>query len=175
MNQKIKGMMEWLEAVLIAIAVALCVLLFLVRIVVVDGNSMNPTLQNGEKLMISSLFYSIDRGDVVIIRRENDEPLIKRVIATQGETIDIDFETGEVKVDQKVLKEPYIKELISHTGEGEQDYPLTVPEGYIFVMGDNRNDSLDSRFEEVGLISTEDIFGEVLFRLSPIDRVGFIS
>ena len=111
----------------------------------------------------------------MIIHRENDEPLIKRVIATQGETIDIDFETGEVKVDQKVLKEPYIKELISHTGEGEQDYPLTVPEGYIFVMGDNRNDSMDSRFEEVGLISTEDIFGEVLFRLSPIDRVGFIS
>ena len=175
MNRKMRGLMEWLEAILIAIAVALCILLFLVRVVVVDGESMNPTLQNGEKLMISSLFYSIDRGDVVIIRRGDGEPLIKRVIAIEGETIDIDFETGEVRIDQKVLEEPYIKEAISHTGEGEQDYPLEIPEGYVFVMGDNRNNSLDSRFEEVGLISTEDIFGEVLFRASPFDRFGSIS
>lgn len=175
MPEKLRELLEWLETVLIAVAVTFCILLFMVRVVMVDGNSMNPTLENGEKLLISSLFYSIDRGDIVIVRRESGEPLIKRVIATEGETIEIDFETGEVKVDQQVLDEPYIKEPILHSGEGQQDYPLTIPEGYLFVMGDNRNDSLDSRYQEVGLISEEDIFGEVLLRVSPIGKFGLVD
>ena len=105
--------------------------------------------------------------------REEGRNLIKRIIAVSGQTIDIDFETGEVTVDGEVLDEPYILER-THLDEGTE-FPLTVPEGEVFVMGDNRNASRDSRSLSVGTVKEEYIVGRVLFRFFPFDRFGTVS
>ena len=138
---------------------------------------MLPTLCNGERLVISNLFYEPAPGDIVVLcgeaDREEGRNLIKRIIAVGGQTIDIDFETGEVTVDGEVLDEPYILER-THLDEGTE-FPLTVPEGEVFVMGDNRNGSRDSRSLSVGTVKEEYIVGRVLFRFFPFDRFGTVS
>ena len=138
---------------------------------------MIPTLQNGERLVISNLFYEPTAEDIVVLcgeaDREEGKNLIKRIIATEGQTIDIDFEAGEVYVDGQKLDEPYILEP-TYLDEGTE-FPLTVPEGEIFVMGDNRNGSRDSRSLTVGTVKEEYIVGRVLFRFFPFDRFGKIS
>ena len=138
---------------------------------------MMPTLQNGERLVISNLFYEPTAGDIVVLcgeaDREEGKNLIKRIIATEGQIIDIDFEAGEVYVDGQKLDEPYILEQ-TYLDEGTE-FPLTVPEGEIFVMGDNRNGSRDSRSLTVGTVKEEYIVGRVLFRFFPFDRFGKIS
>ena len=102
-----------------------------------------------------------------------EEPIVKRVIATEGQTVDIDFDTGEVSVDSKVLDEPYIS-TPTQRDEGVS-FPVTVPEGMAFVMGDNRMNSTDSRSEKIGMIDTRYILGKAVFRIYPFDRIGFIS
>ena len=143
---------EWLDSFVFAIILILIVFVFAVRVVGVDGESMNPTLNDGDWLTVSAITPNIERGDIVVITQPNtlNEPLIKRVIAVGGDTVDIDFNTGEVFINGEVIDEPYIKAPTVSRGDFSQ--PIRIPEGYLFVMGDNRNNSLDSRFNSIGVI-----------------------
>lgn len=133
---------------------------------------MNPTLLNADKLIVSDVFYKPKQGDIVIFRKDDykSEALVKRVIATEGQTIDIDFDRGRVYVDGELLDEPYIAELTKNQldFQGAQ----TVPEGCVFVMGDNRNASSDSRRASIGMVDERLIVGKVLFKIFPLDRIG---
>lgn len=150
--------MEICESVITSVFVVLLLFTFVARPVTVDGRSMVPTLNDKDKLIMSTFLYTPKAGDIVIIENEHsyvyeagttniveggslDKRLIKRVIAVGGQTIDINFESGEVSVDGEVLRENYISEP-TRLDPGAFTYPLTVPEGYIFVMGDNRNNLL---------------------------------
>lgn len=168
-----KELWEWFKAIVFAGVIVFVVFHFLIRVVSVDGSSMVPTLHDGDRLITSDLFYTPSYGDIVILSENTglNEALVKRVIAVAGQTVDIN-ENGEVLVDGKVLSEPYIAETIDSAHRGDQDYPLTVPEGQIFVMGDNRNHSTDSRFSSVGLIDTDEVLGRVIFRLLPLNQMG---
>ena len=176
-KKRVQELIEYAESLTLVFAGMLLIFTFIARPATGDGESMLPTLQNGERLVISNLFYEPKPGDIVVLcgeaDREEGRNLIKRIIAVGGQTIDIDFETGDVTVDGEVLDEPYILER-THLDEGTQ-FPLTVPEGEIFVMGDNRNGSRDSRSVTVGTVKQEYIVGRVLFRFFPFDRFGQVS
>ena len=176
-KNSLREAVEYAESLAVVFVVMLLIFTFIARPATVDGESMIPTLQNGERLVISNLFYEPTAGDIVVLcgeaDREEGKNLIKRIIATEGQTIDIDFEAGEVYVDGQKLDEPYILEP-TYLDEGTE-FPLTVPEGEIFVMGDNRNGSRDSRSLTVGTVKEEYIVGHVLFRFFPFDRFGKIS
>ena len=152
------------------LVVILLVFILLFRIVVVSGSSMDKTLTHGDYLLlINSVFYrSPEAGDIIVASKDSfkdGEPIIKRVIATEGQKVDIDFKTGLVYVDDKVLYEPYIN-TPTNLYEGV-DFPLIVDEGCLFVMGDNRNDSKDSRSVEIGLIDRREILGKAIFLVIP--------
>lgn len=170
-----KELWEWAKAIFFAAVIVFIVFNFIIQVVTVKGSSMEPTLENQDRLVISNLFYTPETGDIVVLSDKTglDEALIKRIIALPGQTVDIN-ENGEVLVDGKVLSEPYIAELIDEGHRGNMDYPLTVPEGTVFVMGDNRNHSTDSRFLEVGFVEEGEILGRVIFRLLPLDKIGTV-
>ncbi len=140
---------------------------FVARFVGVDGDSMEPTLSDSDWLIVSAINTDIEHGDIIISTQPNafSEPIVKRVIAKGGQTVDINFETGDVYVDGTLLDEPYIADR-THTSEGV-NFPLLVPEGTLFVMGDNRNDSTDSRSPMVGCIDERYVLGVVKYRLLP--------
>lgn len=152
------------------------VFVFAIRLVGVDGDSMYPTLHHGDFLCLLSnaLYQDVKAGDIIVVTREygefGGEPIVKRVIATGGQTVDIDFEEGIVYVDGEPLDEPYINEPthLSYydTGDGIE-YPVTVGENELFVMGDNRNHSADSRYAPLGQVSKDEVLGKVLFLLIP--------
>ena len=156
------------------LAVVTLVFVFAIRLVGVDGDSMYPTLHNTDYLaLLSNVFYGEpEQGDIVVMTVPyfENEPIVKRVIATEGQTVDIDFEQGIVYVDGKALDEPYINEptyrSFAEIGMG-LEYPVTVTEGHLFVMGDNRNASDDSRFAPVGLVDERDVLGKVLLIALP--------
>lgn len=143
------------------------IFIFLVRIVGVDGNSMNNTLFNGDWLLVSAINTEFEQGDIVISTQPNafNEPIVKRVIAKGGQTVDIDFYKGIVYVDGEALDEPYIAEK-TFTKEGVS-FPIVVPEGSLFLMGDNRNDSTDSRSPMVGCVDERYILGVAKCRVTP--------
>ena len=176
-NKKLSTLLEYAESLTIVFVVMLLIFTFLIRPATVDGESMLPTLQDAERLAISRFMYEPAQGDIVVLcgaaDKEDGKNLIKRIIATEGQTVDIDFEAGEVYVNGQELSEPYILED-THLEEGTE-FPLTVPEGEIFVMGDNRNYSRDSRSPSVGTVKEEYIVGKVLFRFFPLNRFGKIS
>ncbi len=182
-----------LDIVESAIAVILVIVMFytyIIRIAVVDGRSMSPTLETDDKLIVRSIGYTPEDGDIVVINNQNthlisesgkvvegeglEKRIIKRIIATGGQTIDIDFESGTVTVDGRQLEENYISEPTTRN-EYAFTYPLTVPEGYVFVMGDNRNLSMDSRHPEIGLVPEDSIVGEAVFRFYPFGKFGGID
>ncbi len=153
---------EWVQALVCSVLTVVLVFTFGIRLIGVDGHSMVPTLQDGDRLLVTTSLLSGDYeyGDIVIIQKGSfagGEPIVKRVIATGGQTVDIDFETGAVYVDGTLLEEDYINEL-TFVEEGTE-FPLTVPEGSIFVMGDNRNHSSDSRDASLGTVDTRYVIG----------------
>ncbi len=168
-----KELWEWAKAILFAAVIVFIMFRFIIQVVTVNGVSMEPTLEGGDRLIISNLFYTPAAGDIVVLSDETglDEALIKRIIALPGQTVDIN-ENGEVLVDGKVLSEPYIAERIDESHRGDMTYPLTVPEDSVFVMGDNRNHSTDSRDSQVGLVDEGEILGRVIFRLLPLSKIG---
>lgn len=161
--------------IFLSVVVLLLLMAFFVRQVTVDGSSMNNTLVNDDRLLVQCSGYTPKSGDIVIVTHgiQLDEAIVKRVIATEGQYLDINYSTGEVIVDGVLLKEPYITGP-TRAVMNSVSLPLTVPEGYVFVMGDNRGNSLDSRSERVGLIPVENIIGKAFFRWYPFDTVGAI-
>lgn len=139
---------------------------FLFKISVVNGDSMVRTLLDGDRLIITARDYNIEQGDIVIISQPNtyEKVLIKRVIAKGGQTVDIDVDEGAVYVDGEKLDEPYLSVKTKRLGDGFT-YPVTVPEGKLFVMGDNRNVSADSRYAGIGFIDERYVVGEAIYRI----------
>ena len=153
------------------------IFVFFVRLVGVNGDSMLPTLHDGDYLALQSnvLMGDLEYGDIIVARKlsvENGEPIVKRVIATEGQTVDIRFDEqgiGTVYVDGMPLDEPYIREemVVYYNGSSATQLPLTVEENCIFVMGDNRNHSSDSRFIQIGQIHLDQVLGKVLYIVFP--------
>ena len=170
-----QGMLEWYEALISAALVLVLVFSFVFRIIQVDGSSMVPTLTNGDKLIVWGAGYTPERGDVVIVDSYTayGKPLVKRVIAKGGDTVSIDYSTGTVEVNGEVLQEDYIAEP-TYLGYDLQ-FPYTVPEGTVFLMGDNRNESLDSRSSYIGCIDERDILGKVLVCFMPFTDFGVVK
>ncbi len=158
---------EWSDSLVVAIIAVFLVFAFIFRIAAVEGASMNPTLKDGNWLAVKSISTDIKRGDIVIITQPNalNEPLVKRVIAVGGDTIDINFSEGAVSVNGEVIYEPYIAELTQR--QFDIAFPITVPEGCYFVMGDNRNNSIDSRSNIVGFIKYGYILGTAEAKIYP--------
>lgn len=151
------------------LAALILVFTFVVRIIVVSGESMENTLQNGDSMLVWCLGYEPKQGDVVVVtqRSYQNDSLVKRVIATEGQRVDIDYDTGTVYVDGTPLEEEYIKEKMQVPNYGEGINHVTVPEGCIFVMGDNRNNSADSRYPSIGIIDTRSVIGRAVMVVFP--------
>lgn len=164
-----------LSYLLICMTVIFVAFTFFFRLVSVDGASMQPTLGTGDKIIISNFLYTPDYGDIIAVNKESAEEssMIKRVIGLPGDTVSINFETHIITVNGKVIFEDYeVKEPISEAYD--MSYPsdtVTVPEGSYFVLGDNRNNSVDSRHNEIGFISSDEINGKALFRIYPIGKI----
>ena len=166
----------WLQAfVLISVAVVLC-FTYLGRVVTVSGSSMEPTLRNGDMLLLRSGAGGVEQGDVVVLTREDflDEPIVKRVIATEGQTVVIDYTANSVTVDGERLKESYVVEVMAQPYFSGPVETVTVPEGEIFVMGDNRNHSSDSRHPGLGTVALRCVLGEAKAVLLPLGRMKTI-
>ena len=183
-----KNLLMYLHDFVFLLAAVMLLFLLCFRVVVVSGESMNDTLYDGDYLLLlGNVFYQEPKaGDIIVASKEsfdNGAPIVKRVIATEGQTVDIDFTAGIVYVDGEALVEPYIQEPTT-LFEGVQ-FPLTVDDGCLFVMGDNRGDSKDSRNPEIGLIDRREVLGKVIFLFLPgtnggeyekdYNRIGVVS
>ncbi len=169
-GEKRSSLYEWVAIVSASLIVITLVFTFLFRFVDVDGTSMESTLHNGERLVLSCLPYTPARGDIVVISEGNEkEPLIKRVIGLPGDTIRIDEESGKVYLNGAELNEPYIQ--VPTSAEGMQG-SVTVPEGKVFVMGDNRAPLCSKDSRSVGCFEQSAIIGKAVFRIAPFDRFG---
>ena len=164
------SVLEYLHDVVYILALILVVFTFCMRVVIVSGSSMFSTLVDGDYLLLINrpLCGELEQGDIVVASMErfkDGEPIVKRVVATEGQTVDIDFRAGIVYVDGVALEEEYIY-TPTHLAEG-MEFPLVVEEGCLFLMGDNRGDSRDSRAPEIGLVDEREILGRAVFLLMP--------
>jgi len=166
---------DWAKALATAVVIIVLIFTFFFRIVGVEGTSMVPTLNEGDRLVIRCVGYEPQAGDIVVLTKRQfaDESIVKRVIATEGQEVDIDFATGEVRVDGVPLDEPYILEPTHH--QGSLTYPYTVEEGCIFVMGDNRNGSTDSRWASIASVDRRMVIGGLVLRVWPFGAFGAVS
>ncbi len=171
-----KSIVDLVSIIASSIVAIMVVFTFLFRIVGVSGPSMMNTLMDGDWLIVSAFITEPERGDIVIVTQPNayHEPIVKRVIAVGGDTIDIDFDTATVSVNGKVINEPYLGSPTTND-EYAWQYPLTLKEGQVFVMGDNREFSSDSRSPDIGLIEENYILGQVMLRFSPISEIKFFG
>ncbi len=160
------GVYDWVQSMLFAIAIVILLLTFALRLVSVDGGSMNNTLFHKDKVIVTNFLYTPKTGDIVVISHGEHyaDPIIKRVIATEGQTLEIDEENNTVTVDGIVLDEPY---AVGNTYLSDNNIPEVIPEGKVFVMGDNREDSLDSRSTAIGLVNESDIIGKAQYVVYP--------
>ncbi len=180
-NRRLKGTIaevyEWLEAVAFALAIVVLLFTFVFRIVSVSGDSMLPTLQDENRVLVSCLFYTPKENDIVIIVNpadaEYNKPLVKRVIATGGQYIQIADGIAYVDGSPRIIDG--LEQILNAGNAFDFTEPVYVPEGYVFVMGDNRNNSLDSRDARIGLVDVNYIIGEVQFRIYPFDKFGGVD
>ena len=185
-----QGMLLYLHDLIFMLSAIMIVFLLLFRMVVVSGPSMYSTLWDGDWLLVLSnaFYHNPEKGDIIIASKEsyNDgEPIVKRVIATEGQKVDIDFEAGIVYVNGQALEEDYTY-TATNIEEG-MEFPLIVSEGCVFAMGDNRNRSRDSRYPDIGLIDQREILGKAVFLIYPgvgeepyggprdYDRIGVLN
>lgn len=166
---------DWSETIVQSFIIVVIIMTFIFRLFTVDGQSMMNTLYDRDKVAVARWKYVPKNGDVVVIKHgeEFDKPLIKRIIATEGQTFKINFSNGSVVVDGVTIDEPYIKEPMWLRGDAE--IPSVIPQGYCFVMGDNRNNSSDSRSKVIGLIPNENIIGKAKFVFYPFNRIKIIE
>lgn len=165
---------NWIEAFVFAFIIVGIFLLLGFRMAQVDGPSMNPTLETRDRVLISNFNYTPKPGDVVVFKNEYaNRDLIKRVIAVEGQEVNIDFDSGSVYVDGELMVDEF--SLTANHIHGDRSYPLTVPKDHIFVMGDNRNNSLDSRSTDIGFIHKDDIKGKAIYVLFPFGHFGSIE
>lgn len=176
-NRVVVELYEWAGVLTFALTVAVTVFAVLFFRISVEGSSMENTLRDGDRLIISNIGYNPKDGDIVVCYIPKlKKTIVKRVIAVGGETVKIDYTAHRVYVNDNLLDEPYIKEETAFIGLAPQtDMPLTVPDGSYFVMGDNRNVSVDSRSGSVGLIKRNQIFGKAVIRYFPIDKINIID
>jgi signal peptidase I len=178
-----KQVVEWVEVLSIAIIAVVIIFCLVFRVATISGDSMKNTLIHNDKVIITNLGYEPKQGDIVVISRNaensieaqnlSNEPIIKRVIAVGGQTVNIDFEQGIVYVDGVALEEDYI--LAPTVDRGDVQFPLYIPEGSIFVLGDNRPESLDSRYSQIGvggIIDERYVLGHAVFRIFPFNKIG---
>jgi signal peptidase I len=165
---------EWVETLTLALLGVVLLFTFVARTITVDGPSMDYTLTHGDALVITRLGGDPQPGDIVAVTKTEatNKPIIKRVIAVGGQTIDIDGATGDVYVDGELQNEPYIAEKIDPDLYYDEIFPQTIPEGSMFVMGDNRNNSWDSRVDQLGSIDTRHMLGRVILRYFPFGQFG---
>ena len=182
-----RSVFDYVEIFVVSVIAVLVLFTFAFRLCKVDGSSMNNTLKNAEMLITTHVFYEPKQGDIIVFHLVNDhyeQPLVKRVIATEGQKIVINFTTGEVSVDGVILQEDYIhltgnkynirgefnKKYMYEDEDGNDIFSAAVPEGHLFVMGDNRNGSTDSRSYLVGFVDKDSVLGKAIFRLKPFTR-----
>lgn len=171
---------EWLQVILGCILTAVLIFNCVARLSRVDGQSMDHTLQHNELLLVWSLGYTPKQGDIVIVNKTTadflgEHAIVKRVIATGGQTVDIDYQTGTVYVDGELLNQSYIAEEMYLPGNPyAQETHFEVPDGEVFVMGDNRNHSTDSRDSRLGTIHEDYILGRAIVSLFPISKLGLL-
>lgn len=176
------GFYDWVRCVLLAVSVVVFCLTFVFRLVEVDGKSMMDTLENADKVVVTDMFYKPHNNDIIVIAHATNysHPIIKRVIATGGQTVKLDYDNEKIIVDGAELSEDYIKgTTFSNNGSKDSNYLPTdengnfvIPEGKLFVLGDNRAVSLDSRSPEIGLIDVNDVIGKAQFVVFPFNRFG---
>ena len=171
----IKEIYETAESVIIAFLVIAVLILFFFRVVSVDGDSMLPNLHHGDRIITTNFFYNPEKGDIVVVDKNTNygKPLIKRVIADEGDKIFIDYSTGDVFVNDEKISENYIFEKINV--QNKENVEMIVPDGYLFVMGDNRNNSMDSRDSAIGIINEKNILGKALLQIYPLNSLGVVK
>ncbi len=169
----------WLQALSCALVILIVLFTFFGRIIGVFGSSMVPTLEGGDMLLLQCVGYEPAQGDIVVLHKDFGEihsPIVKRVIAVGGQTVEIDYDTSTVYVDGQALDEPYLNETMRAPEDAyEQGTYWEVPEGSVFVMGDNRNASSDSRHSELGVVDERYLLGKVLCVVLPFQHIGTVS
>ena len=176
---------DYFELFIISACCVLILFSFFTRICRVSGDSMLNTLYNNEMLIVSDVLYTPERGDIIVFHQTGDlnEPVVKRVIATEGEWIDIEAGSNGLvvtiydsnKENPQVLQEDYANYFKGVGYYNYTEYPVKVPEGCIFVMGDNRGNSLDSRSDSIGFVDVRRVLGKVVCRVLPLDKFGTVN
>lgn len=175
--------LDWVASLVYAVLVMLALNLFVFRSITVDGDSMNNTLMDQDRVIATNFLYTPQRGDIVVLQADllrpdvnapYGEPIIKRVIAVEGDTVSFDFEQGIVYLNGEALEEDYIFEPTMRQLNMVSGQDYIVPEGTVMVLGDNRNNSIDSRDRRVGPVDIDSIMGKAIFRFAPLDKIGLL-
>ena len=164
---------DWIEIVAVSLSVVLLFLTFIARVTTVVGDSMLPTLHDGESLLVIGIGYTPKSGDIVVVQDDRSEinyPIVKRVIGTENDVIEFDFDNWTVYVNGEKLDEPYVTDPA--LGDCNIELPYQVPAEKYFVMGDHRSTSTDSRSTAVGCVALEQIVGRIVFRVWPLEAFG---